>query len=133
MLRAKGGKLLMLSEKLTPNKQINTNAQRMKLDSTLGQLRLLAILEGISYLLLIPTIILKYGFEMGLPNKIVGSIHGVLFVMYSLWVIYYAIKVKWSLMKTFICLTASFFPFATFIVDQKILKIESGEVSFANK
>ena len=56
----------------------------MKLDSTLGQLRILAIVEGISYLLLIPTIILKYGFEMGLPNKIVGSIHGLLFVLYSL-------------------------------------------------
>ena len=102
----------------------------MKLDSTLGQLRILAILEGISYLLLIPTVILKYGFEMGLPNKIVGSIHGLLFVLYSLWVIYYAMKVRWSLMKTFICLTASFFPFATFVVDQKILKTESEDVSF---
>jgi len=105
----------------------------MKLDSTLGQLRLLAILEGISYLLLIPTVILKYGFEMGLPNKIVGSIHGLLFVLYSLWVVYYAIKVKWSLMKTFICLSASLLPFATFIVDQKILKMEPEEVSFTNQ
>ena len=105
----------------------------MKLDSTLGQLRILAILEGISYLLLIPTVILKYGFEMGLPNKIVGSLHGVLFVMYSLWVIYYAIKVRWSLMKTFICLVASFLPIATFIVDQKILKTEPGEVSLTDK
>ena len=105
----------------------------MKLDSTLGQLRLLAILEGISYLLLIPTVILKYGFEMGMPNKIVGSIHGLLFVLYSLWVVYYAIKVKWSLMKTFICLSASLLPFATFIVDQKILKMEPEEVSFTNE
>ena len=105
----------------------------MKLDSTLGQLRILAILEGISYLLLIPTVILKYKFEMGIPNKIVGSIHGLLFVLYSLWVIYYAIKVKWNFMKTFICLTASFLPFATFIVDQKILKMEPEEVSFINK
>lgn len=103
----------------------------MKLSTTLGQLRLLAILEGISYLLLIPTIILKYGFEMGLPNKIVGSIHGLLFILYSVWVIYYAIKMKWSLMKTFICLTASLFPIATFIVDQKILKVEAEEVAFA--
>jgi integral membrane protein len=105
----------------------------MKLDSTLGQLRILAILEGISYLLLIPTVILKYGFEIGMPNKIVGSIHGLLFVLYSLWVVYYAIKVKWSLMKTFICLSASLLPFATFIVDQKILKMEPEEVSFTNQ
>ena len=96
----------------------------MKLHNALGQLRILAILEGISYLLLVPTVILKYGYDMGLPNKIVGSIHGLLFVLYSLWVVYYAVKVKWSLMKTFICLSASLLPFATFIVDQKILKLE---------
>lgn len=104
----------------------------MKLNTVLGQLRILAIAEGISYLLLIPTVILKYGFEMGLPNKIVGSIHGLLFILYSVWVIYYAIKKKWSLMKTFICFAASFFPFATFIVDQRILKMEDEDVSLAS-
>ncbi len=97
----------------------------MKLITVLNQLRALAILEGISYLLLIPTVILKYGYEMGLPNKIVGSIHGLLFVLYSIWVVYYAIKKKWNLMKTLISLAASLFPFATFIVDQRILKIEA--------
>lgn len=96
----------------------------MKLTTVLGQLRLLAILEGISYLLLIPTMVLKYGFEMGLPNMIVGSIHGMLFILYCVWVVYYAMKKKWTLMKTLICLAASLLPFATFIVDQKILKME---------
>lgn len=96
----------------------------MKLNTVLHQLRALAILEGISYLLLIPTVILKYSYEMGLPNKIVGSIHGLLFILYCVWVVYYALKKKWNLMKTLICLAASLFPFATFIVDQKILKPE---------
>ena len=97
----------------------------MKLSTVLGQLRILAIIEGISYLLLIPTIILKYGFEMGLPNKIVGSIHGILFILYCVWVVYYALKKKWSLIKTLICLAASLLPIATFIVDQRILKKET--------
>ena len=104
----------------------------MKLNTILGQLRILAILEGISYLLLLPTVILKYGFDMGLPNKIVGSIHGLLFILYSVWVVYYAIKKKWNLMKTLLCLAASLFPFATFIVDQRILKMEAEDESFAN-
>ena len=109
--------------------QINASdkPRKMKLATALGQLRLLAILEGISYLLLIPTIILKYGFDMGLPNKIVGSIHGLLFILYSIWVVYYARKVKWNLTKTLICLAASFVPIATFIIDQKILKREPEE------
>ena len=76
----------------------------MNISTVLGQLRILAILEGISYLLLIPTVILKYGYEMGLPNKIVGSIHGLLFILYSVWVVYFAKKKKWPLMKTLICL-----------------------------
>lgn len=105
----------------------------MKLITILNQLRALAILEGISYLLLIPTVILKYGYQMGLPNKIVGSIHGLLFILYCIWVVYYAVKKKWTLMKTLISLAASLFPFTTFIVDQKILKIEArDELKAAN-
>ena len=105
----------------------------MKLSTVLGQLRILAILEGISYLLLLPTVILKYGYDMGLPNKIVGSIHGLLFILYSVWVIFYAMKKKWNLMKTLICLAASLFPFATFIVDQRILKMETESESLVKK
>ena len=61
---------------------------------------------------------------MGLPNKIIGSIHGILFILYCVWVVYYAMKMKWNLMKTLICLAASLLPIATFIVDQRILKAE---------
>ena len=105
----------------------------MKLSTVLGQLRILAIVEGISYLLLIPTVILKYGFDMGLPNKIVGGIHGILFILYCVWVVYYGVIKKWTLLKTIICLAASLFPFATFIVDQKILKVEAEEMLSVSK
>jgi len=105
----------------------------MTLNTVLGQLRILAILEGISYLLLVPTVILKYGYEIGLPNKIVGSIHGLLFILYSVWVVYYARKKKWNFMKTLICLAASLFPFATFIVDHRILKLEQENELSAKK
>lgn len=92
--------------------------------TTLGQLRILAILEGISYLLLGITMPLKYSLDMGMPNKIIGMIHGVLFVLYCLWVIRVALQRKWPLGKTGISLLASLFPFATFIVDAKIFKKE---------
>lgn len=100
----------------------------MTLQTILGQLRILAILEGISYLLLLPTMILKYAFDMGLPNKIVGSIHGLLFILYCVWVVYYALNKNWNLKKTLISLAASLFPFATFIVDQRIFKLETEEL-----
>ena len=63
----------------------------MNLKSLLGQLRILAILEGISYLLLGLTMPLKYWYNMGMPNKIVGMIHGVLFIAFCLWVIRFAV------------------------------------------
>lgn len=97
----------------------------MNLTTTLGQLRNLAIFEGISYLLFALTMPLKYIFDIVMPNKIVGMIHGILFILYCLWVLKYGIKRKWSIMRILICLAASLFPFATFIVDYKILKYES--------
>jgi len=97
----------------------------MNLKTCLGQLRILAILEGISYLLLGLTMPLKYTYEIGLPNKIVGMIHGVLFIFFCLWVIRFAVFKKWSITKTCICLASSLVPFATFIVDYKILKHET--------
>lgn len=97
----------------------------MNLKTTLGQLRILAILEGISYLMLFGiTMPLKYMMDMGGPNKAVGMIHGVLFIMYCLWVIVYAKKKEWSLIKTLLALGASLLPFATFIVDWNYLKNE---------
>ena len=105
----------------------------MKLSTVRTHFLFFGVLEGISYLLFLPTVILKYGYDMGLPNKIVGSIHGLLFILYSVWVIFYAMKKKWNLMKTLICLAASLFPFATFIVDQRILKMETESESLVKK
>jgi integral membrane protein len=94
----------------------------MNLKTTLGQLRILAIMEGISYLLLGITMILKYSYEMGMPNKIVGMAHGVLFIAYIIWVFLVGNNRKWSWTKIGICWLASLLPFATFWVDAKYLK-----------
>lgn len=94
----------------------------MKLATRVGQLRLLAILEGISYLSLALTMPLKYIYEMGMPNKIVGMIHGVLFIAYCIWVLLVGMNQKWRWTKMLICWIASLLPFATFWVDAKYLK-----------
>jgi len=94
----------------------------MNLKTQLGQLRLLAILEGISYLLFAVTMPLKRIYDIPEPNYYVGMIHGVLFMLYCLWVVIVAKKMNWNFKRTIICLAASLFPFTTFIVDHKILK-----------
>lgn len=94
----------------------------MNVKTTLGQLRILAIMEGISYLLLALTVPLKYLYEIGMPNKIVGMVHGILFIAYVIWVYIVGVDRKFGFTKMLICWIASLLPFATFWVDAKYLK-----------
>lgn len=92
----------------------------MNLKSTFGLLRLCAILEGISYLLFALTMPLKYMHDIKMPNKIVGMVHGGLFIAYVLFVFVESQDKKWSIRDKFWSYLASILPFATFIVDKKI-------------
>ena len=96
----------------------------MNLKTTLGQFRFLAVLEGISWPLLLITMWMKYSLEMPLPNKIVGMIHGIFFIFFCVWLVIYAYKAKWNIGKIALGFIASFVPFGTFIFDSKILKKE---------
>lgn len=88
-------------------------------------LRTLAILEGISYLLLIGICMpLKYIFDIPEPTYPVGLAHGVLFVSYCAWVLIVGFKKQWSMLTTFLSLLASLLPFGTFVADKKFFKPE---------
>ena len=88
--------------------------------TTLGRLRIIAFLEGCSFLLLGFTMILKYKFDMPLPNYIVGMIHGLLFILYIFLVLQVAYIKKWKIITIFWALVASLIPFGTFYADKKI-------------
>lgn len=89
----------------------------------LGRLRLLAFVEGISFLvLLFVTMPLKYAFQMPEPNKIFGMIHGLLFVLYVFAVIQITVEQQWKVRKMFLALLASIIPFGTFWADKKLFK-----------
>ena len=97
----------------------------MNFKTLIGQLRILAILEGISYLLFAITVPLKYALDMGTPNKIVGMIHGILFIAYCIWVVVYGREAKWKLSTIFWSLIASLLPYGTFVADAKIFSKEN--------
>lgn len=90
----------------------------------LKQLSILAIMEGISYLLFAVTMPLKYAYGLTGPNYVVGMIHGVLFLAYCLWVVMVAKEQKWNFKLTVLALVASLLPIATFVVDTKLVKPE---------
>ncbi len=92
------------------------------LKTALGRLRIIAFLEGCSYLLLGITMILKYKFSMPQPNYVVGLAHDVLFVLYVILLFQVAFSHRWNLLKLFFGFLASLVPFGTFYADKKLFR-----------
>jgi integral membrane protein len=93
------------------------------LKSQIGRLRILAFVEGVSFLvILFVTMPLKYYANMPQPNKIFGMAHGLLFILYVLAVIQSKIEYNWSFKKTILALLASIIPFGTFWADAKLFR-----------
>lgn len=87
----------------------------------LKRFRQVAVLEGISYLLLLFIAMpLKYMADMPEAVKYTGWAHGVLFVLYASLLLAVWIKYKWSFGKAALIFVASLLPFAPFYVDRKL-------------
>jgi integral membrane protein len=93
------------------------------LKTNTGRLRIIALLEGISLLvLLFIAVPLKYMFSYPAGSQVVGSIHGALFLLFIVLTIIVAAEQKWKFLHTtWKVLLSSFIPFGTFYVDKKIL------------
>ena len=93
------------------------------LKTNIGKLRLIGFLEGTSLILLVfigtP---LKYISQNTELVKILGPIHGALFLIYVFNTFSVAISEKWEFKKTtWKVLIACLIPFGTFYIDKKIL------------
>lgn len=92
------------------------------LKTALGRLRIVAFIEGCSYLLLGFTMILKYKFSMPQPNYIVGLAHGIFFVIYIVLLLQVSILDRWSILKMIKAFIASLIPFGTFYADKVLFR-----------
>jgi integral membrane protein len=85
--------------------------------------RITALLEGVSYLLLLfiasP---IKWFLEDPQYVKMLGMPHGVLFMAYVVLAILISADMKWSTKTMWIVLIASVIPFGTFYIEKKYLK-----------
>ena len=103
------------------------------LKTALGRLRIVAFLEGCSFLLLGLTMILKYKYAMPQPNYVVGLAHGIIFVLYVGLVLQVSFIHKWNLLKMFWAFLASLVPFGTFYADKVLFReIERYNYKFSN-
>jgi len=84
--------------------------------------KIISILEGISLLLILfITMPLKYFFDYGQPNQIIGMAHGILFLVYIVLAIIVKTELKWNFKTLLIVLACSVIPFGTFWMDKKYL------------
>ena len=85
--------------------------------------RIVALLEGLSYILLlfIATPI-KYLGDDPQYVKLLGMPHGILFMAYIVMAVIISKDMKWSGKTLWIVLIASVIPFGTFYIDKKYLK-----------
>jgi integral membrane protein len=91
--------------------------------NTLKSYRKIALIEGISYLvLLILAMPLKYLFDFPQPVKYVGWAHGVLFIMYIALLLVCWVQYKWSILRVAGFFLASLIPFAPFVVEKRLQK-----------
>jgi integral membrane protein len=84
----------------------------------LQQLRLMALLEGSSFLiLLLVAMPLKYVAGMPLAVRIFGSIHGALFIAFVVALYRAARACDWPRRRSATAFVASILPFGTFVFD----------------
>lgn len=96
----------------------------MNLHTTLGKFRLIALLEGISFLvLLFIAMPLKYAAGLPLAVKYTGWVHGVLFVQYVVFLFMVWMEYKWTFWDAVKAFAASLVPFGTFYMDKHWKKL----------
>lgn len=87
----------------------------------LQTLRMVGLVEGISYLILLGIAMpLKYFADMPEAVKVVGWAHGVLFVAYVAAMAWAQLLRKWGFLKLAWVFVASLLPFGTFVLDKQL-------------
>jgi integral membrane protein len=96
--------------------------------SSLGRLRLVSMLEGLSLLGLLGIAMpLKYIFQQPEAVRLVGLLHGVLFISYVLLLVQNAIEQRWPLTKVGLGLLLSVVPFGAFYAERRLFQATSPE------
>lgn len=92
--------------------------------TNVGRLRILGLLEGISLLVLVfITVPMKYYFGNPEGSRIIGPIHGTLFLLFVFNTLSVGVEQRWKFRTTtWKVLLACMVPFGTFYIDRKILR-----------
>jgi integral membrane protein len=104
---------------LGPSQPVHTQRRTIVvLSNPIVRLRLLGLLEGASFLVLLG-IAMPLKYLAGQPQmvRVVGAAHGLLFLLFVAAVFDTSLKLRWPLRRVIAALAASVLPFGPFVFD----------------
>jgi len=97
------------------------NQENTAVQKRIKSFAFIALLEGISYIVLLGIAMpLKYFADIPEAVKIVGWMHGVLFMLYFAFAFWTHLLRKWSFLMLVWIFFASLLPFGTFVLDRQL-------------
>jgi integral membrane protein len=98
------------------------------LKTPIGCLRVVAFVEGCSFLLLLGVAMpLKYFAGLPLAVKIVGAIHGGLFLLFCAALLRAMLAARWSMLWAGVVFASSLVPFGTFLIDGRLRREDEAQ------
>lgn len=89
--------------------------------TALSRMRLIALIEGLSYLfLLLIAMPLKYFADMPQVVSVGGGLHGLFFVLYLMALINVTIENRWKIGRVLFAFFVAFVPFGNFWLDSRL-------------
>jgi integral membrane protein len=92
------------------------------LTGALARYRIAAYVVGVGLLALCAAMIMNYGFDQPQYSRIVGPVHGFLYVVYLALTVDLGLKARWPMTRTVLILLAGMVPFVSFIAERKVTR-----------
>jgi integral membrane protein len=94
------------------------------LNNPLDRLRIVGMMEGASFLVLLGIAMpLKYLADLPQAVRVVGMLHGLLFVLYVAAVIGVSVSMRWPPRRVLAALAAAVLPFGPFVFDAHLRRV----------
>jgi len=99
---------------------MNSDSTSTISDNT-GRFRVVALIEAVTYLVLLGLVVVKRGFHGPDLVQVMGPIHGVAFLVYLVLTLTVREEQGWSGWQTIVVIVAAALPFGGFVVNSRMV------------
>ena len=105
---------------------MSTLPNRPALRGEVGAFRVVAVVEAVTYLVLLGAVVLKRVLDGPDLVSVLGPVHGIAFLVYLVLVLRIREGQGWDLGRTIVVILASAVPFGGFCVERRLVTDEPG-------